>query len=43
MDSSVFVKYDSVEERVKAVRQMIGARRVWEQRMQEIIAQRQEK
>lgn len=38
MDESVFVKFNSEEERLAALRRMVGLRKVWEAKVREIIA-----
>ena len=38
MDESVFVKYNSEEERLEALRRMVGLRKVFEARVREIMA-----
>ena len=40
MNESVFVKYETEEERMEAVRRMIGMRQVFETRVREIMAKR---
>jgi len=40
MNESVFVKYETEEERMDAVRRMIGMRQVFEARVREIMARR---
>ena len=41
MDDSVFVKFNSEEERLAALRRMVGLRKVWEARVHELMAQKQ--
>ena len=41
MDDSVFFKFNSEEERLAALRKMVGLRKVWEARVQELMAQKQ--
>lgn len=41
MDNSVFVKFNSEEERLAALRKMVGLRKVWEARVQELMTQKQ--
>ena len=36
MDESVFVKFNSEEERLAALRKMVGLRKVWEAHVREI-------
>lgn len=36
MDDSVFVKFNSEEERLEALRKMVGLRKVWEARVREL-------
>ena len=40
MDESVFVKFNSEEERLAALRKMVGLRKDWETRVREIYAQK---
>ena len=42
MDESVFVKFNSEEERLAALRRMVGLRKVWEARVKEIMAKHPE-
>ena len=42
MDESVFVKYNSEEERLAALRKMVGLRKVFEARVNEIMAKHPE-
>ncbi len=42
MDENVFVKFNSEEERMAALRRMVGLRKVWEARVKEIMAQHPE-
>ena len=42
MDESVFVKFNSEEERLEALRKMVGLRKVWEARVRELMAQHPE-
>ena len=42
MDESVFVKFNSEEERLAALRKMVGLRKVWDARVKEIIARQTE-
>ncbi len=43
MDDSVFVKFNSEEERLEALRKMVGLRKVWEARVREIMAKKETK
>ena len=38
MEESVFVKYNTEEERMEALRRMVGLRKVFEARVREIMA-----
>ena len=38
MNESVFVKFNSEEERMAALRKMVGLRKVWEARVRDIMA-----
>ena len=40
MDESVFVKFNSEEERLAALRKMVGLRKVFEARVNEILARK---
>ena len=40
MEESVFVKYNTEEERMEALRRMVGLRKVFEARVREIMANR---
>ena len=42
MDESVFVKFNSEEERLAALRKMVGLRKVFEGRVKELMAQKPE-
>ena len=42
MDESVFVKFNSEEERLAALRRMVGLRKVWEARVRDIMAKHPE-
>ena len=42
MDDSVFVKFNSEEERMAALRKMVGLRKVWEARVRELMAKHPE-
>ena len=42
MNESVFVKYETEDERMDAVRRMIGMRQVFEARVREIMARRKD-
>ena len=42
MDDSVFVKFNSEEERMEALRKMVGLRKVFEARVNEIMARHPE-
>ena len=37
MDESVFVKFNSEEERLAALRRMVGLRKVWDARVRELM------
>ena len=41
MDESVFVKFNSEEERLEALRKMVGLRKVWEARVRELMAKQE--
>jgi len=43
MDDSVFVKFNSEEERMAALRKMVGLRKVWEARVRELMAKKETK
>ena len=42
MDESVFVKFNSEDERLEALRKMVGLRKVWEARVRELMAEHPE-
>ena len=42
MNDSVFVKFNSEEERLAALRKMVGLRKVWEARVRELMAKHPE-
>ncbi len=42
MNENVFVKYETEEERMDAVRRMIGMRQVFEARVREILSKRKD-
>lgn len=42
MDESVFVKFNSEEERLAALRRMVGLRKVWKAKVREINARNSE-
>ena len=42
MDESVFVTFNSEDERLEALRKMVGLRKVWEARVRELMAEHPE-
>jgi len=42
MNESVFVKFNSEEERLAALRKMVGLRKIWEARVRELMAEHPE-
>lgn len=42
MDKSIFVQYNTEEERIAALRKMVGLRKEWEEHVRQLVAQRKQ-